>query len=424
MSLTKLTEDLNIIQALDDEPNDVGGLTAAQLKAKFDQAGGAIKTYLNETLTPELDTALAGKTGTGTKVNGHPLSGDVTVTKGDVGLGNVDNTSDANKPVSTAQQTALNAKADKTNVLEKDGTTAFTPTADYQPATKKYVDDTAAEMALGEIPDGSIPEAKLDQELQDKINDAASKPQYASLSPIWAYTESAVFTAPYTGEYRVVVIGKGGNGGAGAGFSNKSDYDYVELVAGSGGGSGAIGIGKFTFTANETHDISITDTESDFSDGKIIAGAGGNGANGAADKSFNSQPSLSPRAGGAGGVISGTAVLIGQNGSAGAGTTQVSKKTTAGGKGGALPFAAFAPLIYGGKLGISLSEVTDGTPSSAMGSSDYVFGNTPLGGPCGCGGDGAGTTYYYQKSEGGNISASTGIGGKGGPGAVIIEFLG
>lgn len=72
MSLTKLTEDLNIIQALDDEPNDVGGLTAAQLKAKFDQAGGAIKTYLNETLTPELDTALAGKTGTGTKVNGHP----------------------------------------------------------------------------------------------------------------------------------------------------------------------------------------------------------------------------------------------------------------------------------------------------------------------------------------------------------------
>lgn len=34
-----------------------------------------------------------------------------SVTKADVGLGNVDNTSDANKPVSTAQQTALNLKA-------------------------------------------------------------------------------------------------------------------------------------------------------------------------------------------------------------------------------------------------------------------------------------------------------------------------
>ena len=44
------------------------------------------------------------------KVNGHALTGDVTVTAGDVGLGNVDNTSDTNKPVSTAQQTALDAK--------------------------------------------------------------------------------------------------------------------------------------------------------------------------------------------------------------------------------------------------------------------------------------------------------------------------
>ena len=36
------------------------------------------------------------------------------VTKTQVGLGNVDNTSDANKPISTAMQTALNLKADKT----------------------------------------------------------------------------------------------------------------------------------------------------------------------------------------------------------------------------------------------------------------------------------------------------------------------
>src|SRR6056297_468673 len=35
-------------------------------------------------------------------------------------------------------------KADKTNVLEKDNTTEFTPTGDYNPATKKYVDDNAS----------------------------------------------------------------------------------------------------------------------------------------------------------------------------------------------------------------------------------------------------------------------------------------
>jgi hypothetical protein len=39
--------------------------------------------------------------------------GIVVLTKSDVDLGNVDNTSDANKPISTATQTALNAKVDK-----------------------------------------------------------------------------------------------------------------------------------------------------------------------------------------------------------------------------------------------------------------------------------------------------------------------
>lgn len=40
-------------------------------------------------------------------------TGDVVITAEDVGLGNVDNTSDADKPVSTAQQAALDGKVDK-----------------------------------------------------------------------------------------------------------------------------------------------------------------------------------------------------------------------------------------------------------------------------------------------------------------------
>ncbi len=46
------------------------------------------------------------------KNNGSGSFSYSTPTKSDVGLGNADNTSDANKPVSTAQQTALNLKAD------------------------------------------------------------------------------------------------------------------------------------------------------------------------------------------------------------------------------------------------------------------------------------------------------------------------
>lgn len=47
-----------------------------------------------------LDTALSGKVPTTRKVNGHALSADVTVSKSDVGLGNVANTGDSATPVS------------------------------------------------------------------------------------------------------------------------------------------------------------------------------------------------------------------------------------------------------------------------------------------------------------------------------------
>lgn len=50
-------------------------------------------------ISPSEVNSVAGKTGV------------VTLVKGDVGLGNVDNTSDANKPISTATQTALNGKS-------------------------------------------------------------------------------------------------------------------------------------------------------------------------------------------------------------------------------------------------------------------------------------------------------------------------
>lgn len=59
MKLTRMEEDLRVHQKLDDEPNDVGGLSAQELKAKFDQAGLALQKYLNEVHLPEAETAVA-----------------------------------------------------------------------------------------------------------------------------------------------------------------------------------------------------------------------------------------------------------------------------------------------------------------------------------------------------------------------------
>ena len=56
---------------------------------------------------------------------------------------------DATTGVTVYPQTLVDSVQDKAGnilpnlVLMKDNATAFTPTADYQPATKKYVDDAA-----------------------------------------------------------------------------------------------------------------------------------------------------------------------------------------------------------------------------------------------------------------------------------------
>lgn len=54
---------------------------------------------------------------TGVKGDGETdyRTGNINITKGNIGLSNVDNTSDVNKPVSTATQTALDGKVDKVN---------------------------------------------------------------------------------------------------------------------------------------------------------------------------------------------------------------------------------------------------------------------------------------------------------------------
>lgn len=48
--MNKLTEDLNIIQNLPDQP----ALSARELKAKFDEAVGIIKNYINNTVEPSV----------------------------------------------------------------------------------------------------------------------------------------------------------------------------------------------------------------------------------------------------------------------------------------------------------------------------------------------------------------------------------
>jgi len=70
-------------------------------------------------LAPTNDDLVQRKAGAWTNRTPAQVKTDLILTKTDVGLANVDDTSDAGKPVSTATQTALNGKTDKSTLTTK-----------------------------------------------------------------------------------------------------------------------------------------------------------------------------------------------------------------------------------------------------------------------------------------------------------------
>ena len=84
-----------------------------------------------------------------TTVNGHALSGNVTVSASDVGLGNVSNTSDANKPVSTATATAIGVETARATTAE--GLLVLKTTTVNGHALSANVTVTASDIGLGNV---------------------------------------------------------------------------------------------------------------------------------------------------------------------------------------------------------------------------------------------------------------------------------
>lgn len=104
------------------------GLTgAAGATGQGVPAGGTINQYLKKASNTDHDTAWD------------------SLDKNDVGLPNVDNTSDANKPVSTATQTALDAKVDKNAAIT--GATKTKLTYDAKGLITSGADATTADIA-------------------------------------------------------------------------------------------------------------------------------------------------------------------------------------------------------------------------------------------------------------------------------------
>ena len=133
--------------------------TAAMLNSYAKQA--ATQTALNaKANAADLDAKapIASPTFTGT------VSG---ITKSMVGLGNVDNTSDANKPVSTATQTALNSKANAADLDAKAPIASPTFTGTVSGITKSMV-------GLGNVDNTSDANKPVSTATQTALNSKAA----------------------------------------------------------------------------------------------------------------------------------------------------------------------------------------------------------------------------------------------------------
>jgi len=139
---------------------------------------GTLADWL-EVVTTGAVSSVAGRTGA------------VVLTKSDVGLANVDNTSDASKPISSATQTALNAK---------EGTIAAGTTAQYYRGDKTWQTLNSAAVGLGSVnntADSAKPVSTAQQAALDLKANLASPaftgtPSFSGVTGVTGLTKSHV----------------------------------------------------------------------------------------------------------------------------------------------------------------------------------------------------------------------------------------
>lgn len=349
------------------QEGDIVAITAGADKGTYLLGPGSPSTFASWLL-------LSSPTDVVLSVNGQ--NGTVVLGKSDVGLGDVDNTSDASKPVSTAVAAALAAKTPQIDVFTSDGTWT-------KPAGAKLISYT---IIAGGGGGGS------------GARTASGVLATGGSGGAGGGMTTGEIDASFLGTTEFVAVGVGGNGGAGktnddssgisGGSGGLSSFAGIQATGGSNGGAGSATGAASTAAAG----IGIVNGQT----GGASSATGGNGTSGGTTN------------GGSGGGGGGGGVTTG-NGS-GTGAAGSSSRMYTGTTG-------TAGTANGGTGGTGYS-VTTNRPSPGGGGGGGGGGN--LSTPAGAGGYGG---IYGGGGGGGGGSKNGLLSGRGGNGAGGIVVI-
>ena len=150
--------DMDIIQKLDDEPNDVGGLTAQELKAEFDKAGNIVKTYINETLLPSISDTVAEEEQRA-QAEAQRQANELARQQAEEQRANETSgiVAQATAQAQLAQQSAGAAAQSASSAAQNAAKTSDAAASAAQNAAKTSSDRQAIQSAIDNIPPGSVP---------------------------------------------------------------------------------------------------------------------------------------------------------------------------------------------------------------------------------------------------------------------------
>lgn len=164
MAISQFDKDVEVIQKLDDEPNDVQGLTPAELKKRFDQAAVWLKEYINSILIPAIagDGVSGGASNIGASVDDFPGNtvqdvldafNDALIARYTKAETNAYVGQETNDLVSSV---SVNLNTGVITVTKKDGTQdTFDTALEKVPATMALVDDSGKTYLVITNQDGS-----------------------------------------------------------------------------------------------------------------------------------------------------------------------------------------------------------------------------------------------------------------------------